>query len=77
LPVIPRALVWRPTRPKRQFLPVTFKLKVEGTQLAGAMAGDQFEQPIQNNKITGDDISFTVHLEFRSKVHPKGVARSD
>ena len=30
----------------------------------GTMAGDQFEQPIQNGEIHGNDISFTVHLEF-------------
>jgi hypothetical protein len=50
---------------------VTFKLKVEGTQLIGTMAGDQFEQPIQNGKITGDDISFTVHLEFGNGIDLK------
>jgi hypothetical protein len=43
---------------------VTFKLKVDGGKLTGTMAGDQFEQPIQNGEIHGDDISFAVHLEF-------------
>ena len=33
-------------------------------KLTGTMGGDQFEQPIQNGEIHGDDISFTVHLEF-------------
>ena len=43
---------------------VTFKLKADGWKLTGAMVGDQFEQPIQNGETNGDDISFTVHLEF-------------
>ena len=43
---------------------ITFKLKAEGAKLTGTMGGDQFEQPIQNGEIHGDDISFTVHLEF-------------
>lgn len=43
---------------------ITFKLKAEGAKLTGTMGGEQFEQPIQNGEIRGDDISFTVHLEF-------------
>lgn len=43
---------------------ITFKLKAEGAKLTGTMGGEQFEQPIQNGEIHGDDISFTVHLEF-------------
>jgi hypothetical protein len=43
---------------------ITFKLKADGAKLTGTMGGDQFEQPIQNGEIHGDDISFTVHLEF-------------
>ena len=43
---------------------ITFKLKVDGGTLTGTMGGDQFEQPIKNAEIHGDDISFTVHLEF-------------
>ena len=43
---------------------ITFKLKAEGTKLTGTMGSEQFEQPIQNGEIHGDDISFTVHLEF-------------
>ena len=43
---------------------ITFKLKAEGAKLTGTMGGDQFEQPIQNGEIHGDDISFTVHLDF-------------
>jgi hypothetical protein len=43
---------------------ITFKLKADGARLTGTMGGDQFEQPIQNGEIHGDDISFTVHLNF-------------
>jgi hypothetical protein len=43
---------------------ITFKLKADAGKLTGTMGGDQFEQPIQNGVIHGDDISFTVHLEF-------------
>jgi hypothetical protein len=43
---------------------ITFKLKADGGKLTGTMGGDQFEQPIQNGEVHGDDISFTVHLDF-------------
>jgi len=43
---------------------ITFKLKVDAGKLTGTMGGDQFEQPIQNAQIDGDNISFTVHLDF-------------
>jgi hypothetical protein len=43
---------------------ITFKLKADGSKLTGTMGGEQFEQPIQNGEIHGDDISFTVHLDF-------------
>lgn len=43
---------------------ITFKLKADGGKLTGTMGGEQFEQPIQNGEIHGDDISFLVHLDF-------------
>jgi hypothetical protein len=43
---------------------ITFKLKADGGKLTGTMGGEQFEQPIQNGEIHGDDIAFTVHLDF-------------
>ena len=43
---------------------ITFKLKADGAKLTGTMGGEQFEQPIQNGEIHGDDISFSVHLDF-------------
>ena len=50
---------------------ITFKLKADGGKLTGTMGGDQFEQPIQNGQINGDEISFTVHLEFGNGVDLK------
>src|SRR5579863_7730497 len=43
---------------------ITFKLKAAGEKLTGTMGGEQFEQAIQNGEIHGDDIAFTVHLDF-------------
>src|SRR6185503_12793104 len=58
---------------------ITFKLKADGGKLTGTMAGDQFEQPIQNGEIRGDDISFTVHLDFGNGIDLKytGKVASD
>jgi len=50
--------------PNGNTYPITFKLKVDGDKLTGTMGGEQFEQPIQNGEIHGDDISFSVHLDF-------------
>jgi hypothetical protein len=50
---------------------VTFKLKADGGKLTGTMVGDQFEQPIQKGEIHGDDISFSVHLEFGNGIDLK------
>ncbi len=51
--------------------PITFKLKADGAKLTGTMGGEQFEQAIQNGEIHGDDISFTVHLEFNNGIDLK------
>jgi hypothetical protein len=58
---------------------ITFKLKAEGGKLTGTMGGEQFEQPIQNGEIRGDDISFTVHLDFGDGIDLKysGKVASD
>jgi len=50
---------------------ITFKLKADGDKLTGTMGSDQFEQPIQNGEIHGDDISFSVHLEFGNGIDLK------
>jgi len=54
---------------------ITFKLKADNGKLTGTMAGDQFEQPIANAELHGDDISFTVHLEFGDGIDLKYTGR--
>jgi len=54
---------------------ITFKLKADGAKLTGTMGGEQFEQPIQNGEIHGDDISFMVHLEFNGGIDLKYVGK--
>ena len=44
----------------------TFSFKVDGGKLTGTVAGTQDETPIQNAKITGDEISFTAELPLRN-----------
>lgn len=41
-----------------------FTFKVDGGKLSGTVAGGQDETPIQNGKISGDDISFTAERPF-------------
>jgi hypothetical protein len=54
---------------------ITFKLKADGGKLTGTMGGEQFEQSIQNGEIHGDDISFTVHLDFGDGIDLKYTGR--
>jgi hypothetical protein len=42
----------------------TFTFKVEGEKLTGIVAGSQDETPIQDGKISGDDISFSAERPF-------------
>lgn len=42
----------------------TFNFKVEGTELTGTMSGRQGDVPIAEGKVSGDDVSFSVTLEF-------------
>jgi hypothetical protein len=42
----------------------TFTFKVDAGKLTGTVAGTQDETPIQNGKITGDDITFTAERPF-------------
>jgi opacity protein-like surface antigen len=39
----------------------TFTFKVEGDKLTGTVAGSQDETPIQNGKISGDELSFSAN----------------
>jgi hypothetical protein len=43
---------------------VTFTFKGEGDKLTGTVSGRQGDTPIQNGKIDGDNISFTVVRNF-------------
>ncbi len=42
----------------------TFTFKVDGATLTGTVAGAQDETPIQNGKVSGDEISFTAERPF-------------
>jgi hypothetical protein len=44
----------------------TFNFKADGANLTGTVAGAQDETPIQNGKISGDEISFTAERPFGS-----------
>lgn len=42
----------------------TFTFKVDGETLTGAVSNPMGETPISNGKISGDDLSFTVVMNF-------------
>jgi opacity protein-like surface antigen len=52
-----------PTR-DNQTRETTFDLKASGGKLTGTMSGPQGGLEIQDGKISGDDISFKVHMQF-------------
>ena len=58
-------------------LPVGFVFKADGTTLTGSMIGpDGSPSPIANGKIDGNNLTFTVELNFNGQVFPlsyKGV----
>jgi hypothetical protein len=43
----------------------TFTFKAEGEKLTGTVSGMQGDTPISDGKISGDDISFTLKLNFQ------------
>jgi len=43
---------------------VNMTFKAEGAVLTGTVSGRQSDSPIENGKIDGDDISFTVTRKF-------------
>jgi hypothetical protein len=45
-------------------MPSTFTFKVDGEKLTGTMTGPQGDLPIQDGKISGDNLSFTTTLEI-------------
>jgi len=42
----------------------TFTFKMDGEKLTGTVAGGQDETPIDNGKVSGDDVSFTAERPF-------------
>ena len=48
-----------------QTLETTFTFKAEGEKLTGTVSGMQGDNPISDGKISGDDISFTLKLNFQ------------
>lgn len=45
----------------------TFHLKADGDKLTGKVASQMGERDITDGKISGDDISFTVTMEFNGE----------
>ena len=43
----------------------TFTFKAEGDKLTGTVSGMQGDSPISDGKISGDEISFTLKLNFQ------------
>jgi hypothetical protein len=43
----------------------TFTFKAEGEKLTGSVTGRQGDVPITDGKISGDDLSFTVVMNFQ------------
>jgi hypothetical protein len=43
----------------------TFTFKAEGEKLTGTVSGMQGDSPISDGKISGDEISFTLKLNFQ------------
>jgi hypothetical protein len=52
------------TTPDGQQRVNTFTFKVEGDKVTGTVKGSQDETPIQNGKVTGDEISFSAERPF-------------
>jgi hypothetical protein len=57
-------------------IPIEFKFKAEGEKLTGVHIINEQETAIENGKIDGDKISFSVTLDF-GKFEHKGVISDD
>ena len=60
--------------------PTTFTFKASGDKLTGTMTGPQGDIPLQDGKVTGDQISFTTTLDFGGnsiKLLYKGAVSGD
>lgn len=63
-----------------QMRDTTFNLKADGDKLTGTMSGPQGDIEIKDGKISGDNLSFKVNLEFNGNsivLLFKGVSSSD
>jgi hypothetical protein len=63
-----------------QMRDTTFNLKADGDKLTGTMTGPQGDVEIKDGKISGNNISFKVNLEFNGNsivLLFKGVASGD
>ncbi len=59
---------------------VTMTFKADGAALTGSVSGRNGDTPIENGKIAGDDISFTVTRKFNDmefKINYKGKVSAD
>jgi len=60
--------------------PATFTFTTEGDKLTGSMTGPQGDVPLQDGKVTGDQISFSTTLDFGGnsvKIVYKGTVSGD
>jgi len=60
--------------------PVTFAFKADGTTLTGTTGGPQGDTNITNGKVDGNNISFTVTLDFGGMpltINYKGAVAKD
>lgn len=59
---------------------VTMNFKADGAALTGTVSGRNGDTPIENGKVSGDDISFTVTRKFNDmefKIDYKGKVSAD
>jgi hypothetical protein len=52
------------TTPRGDTREVTFSFDVDGEELTGTVSGPRGETPIDEGKVAGDEISFTVTRDF-------------
>jgi hypothetical protein len=59
---------------------VNMTFKVDGAALTGSVSGRNGDSPIENGKVAGDDVSFTVTRKFNDneiKTNYKGTISGD
>jgi len=60
--------------------PVTMTFKADGDKLTGSVSGRNGDTPIEDGKISGDDVSFTVTRKFNDnefKMNYTGKIKGD